>query len=112
MSLTIHVATMAAAGFLLHFLSRWGEFWRTHSKLSPIKYAALDPPAWAFAALATVVGVPVVGLLLPIDPATIPDADARQKFEMLAALSLGFNASSLAAKLPSLAAPSRPPAAR
>jgi hypothetical protein len=49
---------MGFAGFLLHFLSRYGEFGRTAGHFPPVlEYLAKDPPGWIAAALGAVVCV-------------------------------------------------------
>ncbi len=46
-------AIMAAIGFLLHFLGRYAEFWRTGGKVGPVAYVRNDLPGWLFATVAT-----------------------------------------------------------
>lgn len=101
MNVGIEVIAMAAAGFVLHFLGRWGEYSRTKEKVSPLAYVMLDLPAWLYSVLATVVGVPVLTMLVPFESA-IPDPDTRLLFEMGAALSFGMNASSYIGKVPGI----------
>lgn len=86
---------MAAAGFLLHFLSRYGEHWRTAAKLSPVAYVALDWPGWLSALVGTIacyVALPELGPLFGMPITMTP----------LGALTVGYMGSSLAAKLPAL----------
>lgn len=85
--------TLIFAGLLLHFLSRWGEHWRTTAHDSPIAYLKLDAPGWAaaaVAALASYLVLPQLGPYVGVEPP-------------LGALAAGYTASSLAAKLPNLA---------
>lgn len=79
-------------GLLLHFLSRWGEHWRTSAKDGPWAYVKLDLPGWVTAAVAAVASylvLPQLGPYVGVEPP-------------LGALAAGYMASSLAAKLPSL----------
>jgi hypothetical protein len=80
------------AGLLLHFLSRWGEHWRTTAPDGPWAYIKLDPPGWSMAALAALASylvLPQLGPYVGVEPP-------------LGALAAGYMASSLAAKLPNL----------
>lgn len=86
---------MCAAGFALHFLSRYGEFWRTGEKIAPHLYVAQDWPGWLSAALGTVVtfaALPELGPVLGLSVQMTP----------LGALTCGYMGSSLSAKLPAL----------
>lgn len=79
-------------GLLLHFLSRWGEHWRSHERVGPVHYVKLDPPGWAMAAVAALASylvLPQLGPYVGVEPP-------------LGALAAGYMASSLAAKLPNL----------
>ena len=86
---------MIAAGFLLHFLSRYGEHWRTIGKVGPREYVSLDPIGWTAAVLGTVIvaiAFPDLAPLLGVQPDTLGGA-----------LIAGYTSSSLTAKLPGLA---------
>jgi uncharacterized membrane protein len=87
--------TMIAAGFLLHFLSRYGEHWRNVGKLGPREYVALDPVGWTAAVLGTV----IVAIAFP-ELAPILGVDAHA---LGGALIAGYTGSSLTAKLPGIA---------
>lgn len=86
---------MIAAGFALHFLSRYGEHWRTVGKLGPVDYVRNDPVGWTAAVLGTVViaaAFPELAPLLGVQPDALGGA-----------LIAGYSASSLTAKLPGIA---------
>ncbi len=86
---------MIGAGFLLHFLSRYGEHWRTVAKVSPVGYVQQDPVGWTAAVVGTVVvtaAFPELAPLLGVQPNA-----------MGGALIAGYSASSLTAKLPGIA---------
>jgi hypothetical protein len=86
---------MIGAGFLLHFLSRYGEHWRTNGRVKPMDYLALDPIGWASAVVGTLVITVAFKELAPIigvDPSSLGGA-----------LIAGYTGSSLTAKLPGLA---------
>lgn len=88
--------TMIALGFALHFLSRYGEHWRTVGRIGPVEYVRNDPIGWIAGVLGTVataIAFPEVAPLLGLDPKAAG-----------AALIAGYSASSLTAKLPGLAA--------
>lgn len=83
-------ALLVFAGLVLHFLSRWGEFWRTTERLGPWDYLKHDPPGWLFAVVGAGVSylvLPQLGPVLGVEPP-------------LGAVAAGYMASSLAAKLP------------
>jgi hypothetical protein len=83
-------ALLVFLGFLMHFLTRWGEFWRTVDKLGPWEYAKQDPPAWVFGIVGVVVSyltLPQLGPYVGVEPP-------------LGAVIAGYFASSLAAKVP------------
>lgn len=86
---------MIVAGFLLHFLSRYGEHWRTIGKLGPVDYVRNDPVGWTAAVLGTVIvaiAFPELAPLLGVQPDALGGA-----------LIAGYSASSLTAKLPGIA---------
>ena len=88
-----HLVGMMLAGFVLHFLGRWGEYWRAHEKLGPVRYVLLDPPAWISAvvgALAFYVALPELGPVLGVQAAGATP---------LWSLAAGYIGSSMAPKL-------------
>lgn len=88
-------SAMIVAGFLLHFLGRYGEHWRGTAKIGPWDYVRLDPIGW----MAAILGVAVVALAYAdIAPILGVDPDA-----LGGALIAGYSASSLTAKLPGIA---------
>lgn len=93
---TAATAVMAGLGFLLHFLGRWAEYWRTGGKVGPAEYVRQDPPGWAFATIATVAAylvLPEIGGLLGAPSITTTPGGA---------LAASYMASSLGAKLPAI----------
>lgn len=91
--MTATTIILCIAGFALHFLSRYGEFWRTGEKIGPHTYIAQDWPGWMSAAIGTAVTLallPEVGPLIGISTGK------------LGAVMAGYVGSSLAAKLPAM----------
>jgi len=86
---------LCAAGFSLHFLSRYGVHWRTVAKVWPWQFVALDPPAWASSLIAT-------ASLPYILPELGPLIGMPVSLTAFGAFCCGYMGSSLAAKLPSL----------
>lgn len=91
---------LCIGGLALHFLGRYGEFWRTGEKVGPHIYAMQDLPGWIFALVATGVCM----LLLPDLPKIIGmpvgfDAGNSGLMRILAFLA-GYTGSSIAAKVP------------
>ena len=82
-------AGMCGLGLLLHFVSRWAEFWKTGDRLNPWAYATLDAPGWAFAALSAVAAY----IVLP---------EVGGQMTPLWALTAGYSGSSIGAKLPAI----------
>ena len=88
-----HLVGMMVAGFVLHFLGRWGEYWRAHEKLGPVAYIRQDPPAWISAvigAAAFYIALPELGPVLGVQAAGVTP---------LWSLAAGYIGSSMAPKL-------------
>lgn len=93
----LHVA-MTATGLLLHFLTRYGEFWRNPAtaKPTPWAYVMQDPVAWAVATI----GAGVSYVALPeLGPLVGLSATPAGSF------AAGYIGSSLSAKIPAILAP-------
>lgn len=93
---SIATAIMALLGFVLHFLGRWAEYWRTTGHFGPIEYLRQDPPGWAFATIATVAAyliLPEIGGIVGLAEITATPGGA---------FLVGYAASSLGAKLPAI----------
>lgn len=87
---------MAVLGLAMHFLSRYSEYFRTNSRISPRAYLNLDPPGW----ISAVIGAVVTVILLPeLGPVVGLSATLSGCFVA------GYMGSSLAAKLPGIFAP-------
>jgi hypothetical protein len=98
MNLTL--VLLAIGGLLLHFLGRYGEYWRSTEKIGPWPYILQDPPGW----LSAVVGTLVCMLLLQDLPTLlgIPAEFSAGGLMRFAAVTAGYMGSSLAAKVPAL----------
>lgn len=96
MNIDATLVLMTLLGLLLHFLSRYGEFWRSSGKLGPGAYLMQDPIAWAVAAIGTLVAYVLLPELGPLVGLSATPAGA---------FGAGYMGSSLAAKLPGLLAP-------
>lgn len=55
MSMTLLLIFMGGAGLAIHFLTRWGDYWRTTEKVGPWTYIQLDPAAWMASMLGSLV---------------------------------------------------------
>lgn len=86
---------LCALGFLIHVLTRWGEFRKTGAAVGLVEYLRLDVPGWAVAVLSTVAAY----LILPEAGALL---GASITLSPLGALTAGYMGSSLGAKLPAL----------
>ena len=87
---------LAALGFAMHFLARYGEYRRSVDKVGIIEYVVADWIAW----ISAVIGATASVLMLPtIGPALGLMANDAGYFV------IGYMGSSLAAKLPGLLAP-------
>lgn len=89
---------LCIGGLVLHFLGRYGEFWRTGERVWPHTYVMQDLPGWLSAAIGTAVCM----LMLPDLPQLLGiTGDVSDTGIMrLAALSAGYMGSSIAAKVP------------
>jgi hypothetical protein len=93
---SLHVA-MTGTGLLLHFLTRYGEFWRNPAtpRPTPWGYVLQDPVAWSVAAI----GAGVSYVALPeLGPLVGLSATPAGSF------AAGYIGSSLSAKLPAILA--------
>jgi hypothetical protein len=92
--MTANLVVLCIAGFLLHFLGRYGEFLKTQAtRIGPHTYIAQDLPGWLSAAIGTAVTLvllPEVGPLIGIDPGKV------------GAVLAGYFGSSLPSKLPAM----------
>lgn len=92
--MTITAILMCFAGFVLHFLSRYGAHRRGGAQVSPYAYVMQDWPGWASAALSVtvaIVALPEIGpSLLGLSGEPTPGV----------ALLVGYTGSSLASKIP------------
>lgn len=98
--MNVALILLAIGGLLLHFLGRWGEYWRGTEKLAPWPYIMLDPAAW----LSAVLGMLLCMALLQDLPKLLgipPEFDAAALMRF-AAVTAGYTGSSLAAKIPAL----------
>lgn len=98
--MTATLIALCIGGLLLHFLGRYGEFWRTGEHVWPHTYVAQDLPGWLFALVATGVCM----LLLPDLPKILGmpasfDAGNSGLMRVLA-FTAGYMGSSIAAKVP------------
>jgi hypothetical protein len=91
---------ISVGGLVLHFVTRWGEHWRTSGKCGPVTYAMQDPPGW----IAAAVGACVCMLMLQNLPAMlgIPGDVGESGLMQAAAFTAGYMGSSVAAKLPAI----------
>jgi hypothetical protein len=91
---------LAVGGLLLHFLGRYGEYWRSTAKVGPWAYIVQDPPGW----LSAIVGTAICMLLLQDLPTLlgIPPEFSGGSLLRIAAVTSGYMGSSLAAKVPAL----------
>lgn len=87
---------MAMAGLGLHFLGRWGEYWR-QQRTNPWTYMTQDLPAW----LAAVIGAVVFYFALP-EIGQVTGASVAIGVTPLWSLTAGYMGSSMAAKVLSL----------
>lgn len=86
---------LCVLGFVLHVLTRWGEFRKTAATVGLVEYLRLDVPGWTVAVLSTVAAY----LILPEAGAIL---GASVSLTPLGALTAGYMGSSLGAKLPAL----------
>jgi len=93
--MTVTMVLLCLAGFALHFLGRYGEYWRTTEKVSPVVYVSQDWPGWLSAAIGTAATLLVL-------PELAPALGMQVSMTNLGALTAGYMGSSLAGKLPSL----------
>lgn len=89
---------MAFIGFLLHFLTRYGEHWRTSpdGKEGPHKYVMRDPIGWASALCGVLAGLSLLPEIAPLLGVSVSPVGA---------FVVGYMGSSLAAKLPGIITP-------
>lgn len=92
------LAAMAFIGFLLHFLTRYGEHWRASpgGQEGPHKYVMRDPIGWASAVCGVVAGFFLLPELAPLLGVSVSPVGA---------FVVGYMGSSLAAKLPGIVTP-------
>lgn len=108
--MTIDLHLIAVLGFVLHVLTRWGEYRRAVDKVGLWAYIRQDPPAWAAAVVGTAIAIMLVPDISAIMAAYEVPASLRDKVEAAARLiyfTAGYMGSSLVAKLPGLILPDR-----
>lgn len=96
--MNLSLILLCICGLMLHFVTRWGDAWRTSGRISPLAFALLDPPAWIAAVLGAIACMMMLRALVSL--LGVSETFSVDIVLQILAFTSGYMGSSIATKVP------------